>query len=527
MRRFNVTGLCVPEKHYMVDISNKVKQIKELVDDQCYFTINRARQYGKTTTLAVLKKVLRDEYIAISISFEGIGDRSFESQESFCPMLLRRISRALEFTSAPEMYTKEWLNNDISSFEMLSDHITRLCKGKQVVLMIDEVDKTSNNWVFIHFLGMLRDKFLARNKGEDYTFHSVILAGVYDIRNIKLKMIKDGSYKLTSEENKLYNSPWNIAVRFKVSMSFNPAEIAAMITQYESDHNTGMDITAIAGEIYTYTNGYPFLVSRICQCLDEELDEEPDNNWTLDGVRQAVNIILNEQNMLFDDMFKNMETYKELYNFGYSVLIVGEQKNFVINDPIIGLGATFGFLKNTNGKVAIANKIFETAMADYFVSKESRVNPNKKISKVLSYDVVHNGKFDMELCLRKFAEHYTELFNECDITFLERHGRLLFLSYLKPLINGQGFYHIESQFTDLRRMDIVVDFGCDQFILELKLWHGEKYKQEAYAQLLGYMASKNVNTGYLLTFDFRKGSNRQPCAEWADFSGKRIFDVVV
>ena len=89
--------------------------------------------------------------------------------------------------------------------------------------------------------------------------------------------------------------------------------------------------------------------------------------------------------------------------------------------------------------------------------------------------MLREGRFDMELCLRKFAEHYEEIFNEGDTGFLERHGRLLFLSYLRPLINGQGFYHIESQFTDLRRMDIVVDFGREQFIIELKIWRGEKY----------------------------------------------------
>ena len=56
MRRFNVTGVCVPEKHYMVDISGKLAKIREMVDYGDYFTINRARQYGKTTTLSQLKK---------------------------------------------------------------------------------------------------------------------------------------------------------------------------------------------------------------------------------------------------------------------------------------------------------------------------------------------------------------------------------------------------------------------------------------------------------------------------------------
>jgi hypothetical protein len=75
-----------------------------------------------------------------------------------------------------------------------------------------------------------------------------------------------------------------------------------------------------------------------------------------------------------------------------------------------------------------------------------------------------------------------------------------------------------------------VDYGTDQFILELKIWHGEKYKEEAYQQLLSYMESKNAATGYLLTFDFRQSAGkraRAQCAQWVKFGDKRIFDVVV
>ena len=58
MKVFNTTAVCVPEKHYMVDLSERVKEIKRFVDDGKYFTINRARQYGKATTITALKKVL-------------------------------------------------------------------------------------------------------------------------------------------------------------------------------------------------------------------------------------------------------------------------------------------------------------------------------------------------------------------------------------------------------------------------------------------------------------------------------------
>ncbi|MCL1874296.1 MAG: ATP-binding protein, partial [Clostridiales bacterium] len=211
MRRFNVTGLCVPEEDYMVDISGKLEQIIKLIDSRSYFTINRARQYGKTTTLSMLRKRLAGDYICVRISFEGIGDEDFASPDLFCRMFVELVHDSLQFTNAPTEYRDSWLNDSISNFRELSKHITKMCKDKKVVLMIDEVDKTSNNRIFLHFLGMLRDKFLARKDGMDFTFHSAILVGVYDIKNIKLKMKNEGTYSLTAEESKIYNSPWNIA----------------------------------------------------------------------------------------------------------------------------------------------------------------------------------------------------------------------------------------------------------------------------------------------------------------------------
>jgi len=524
MRKFNVTGTCIPEENYMVDISNKIEKIKEMVNSRSYFTINRARQYGKTTTLLCLEKALRDDYIVASISFQGIGDEPFKSDENFCKSFVKQIASALRFTSASKEYKEKWANNKIASFNELGEHITDMCEDIKFVLMIDEVDRTSNNCVFLQFIDMLRDKFLARRAGKDYTFHSVILAGVYDIKNIKLKLISEGLYTPTETEDKIYNSPWNIAVDFDIDMSFSPDEIVTMLKDYEKDFDTDMDITEISEEIYNYTSGYPFLVSRICQHIDEKLNKD----WTLNGVREAVKVLLVEQNTLFVDVFKNLENNKELHDFIYGLLIVGETGNYTTDDPVINTGLMYGFLKKSRDRVVIANRIFEIRMTNYFISKDSR--KQGRTSYVLQSDIVKDGKFNMELCLRKFADHYAEIYNEKDIAdrkFFERHGRLLFLSYLKPLINGQGFYHIESQLTDLRRMDIVVDFEREQFIIELKLWRGGQYEQEAYEQLLGYMESKKAMTGYLLTFDFRKDANRQTKAEWVEFHGKRIFDVLV
>ena len=527
MRRFNVTGTCVGHEHYMVDISGKLDEIQVLVERRQYFTINRARQYGKTTTLLHLERRLEKngEYICASISFGDAGFHAFETEELFCRMLMQKIEKALKTSNVPKDYAKKWFNADVKELAMLNGHITNLCEGKKVVLMIDEVDKSTNNRLFLHFLGMLREKFLARTAGNDHTFHTVILAGVTDIKNLKLKMINDGVYSRLKDEGRIVNSPWNIAAKFDVEMSFSPDEISTMLHEYESDFKTGMDISVLSNAVYSHTNGYPFLVSRICLCIDEELD----NNWTLEGVNDAVQIILEEPNVLFDDMFKNLENHKNLYDFMYELLILGESKSFNLYDQAVSLANTYGYIKKGAGRkqTVVSNRIFETMIIDYFVARNENSGQAKRVNGTIYQDVVSGDKFDMATCLKKFAVHYRELFTLKEETFFERHGRLLFLTFLKPLLNGQGHYHIESQLTDQRRMDLVVDFEKEQHILELKLWKGDAHREKAYQQLLGYMEKKGANEGYLLTFDFRKERAGEYTAEWVEVDGKRIFEVVV
>ena len=71
-KKFNTTGLCIPQYHYMADVGDKVKYIiKEYVDHKEYFTINRARQYGKTTILYLLQENLKERCFVLNIPFEG------------------------------------------------------------------------------------------------------------------------------------------------------------------------------------------------------------------------------------------------------------------------------------------------------------------------------------------------------------------------------------------------------------------------------------------------------------------------
>ena len=521
-RKFNVTGTCTQEEDYMVDITDKLVEIKKKVDAREYFTINRGRQYGKTTTLHYLENYLSREYIVISLSFEGMGSTVFQSEEAFCPAFLKKVQKALRFANVDKGFVKKWENDAVKSFDDLSEHLTDLCEGRKIVLMIDEVDKASNHVVFLDFLGKLREKYLARKVGKDYTFHSVILAGVYDIKNIKLKMIKEGHH-VPSETESTTNSPWNIASSFSVDMSFKASEIAGMLNDYKREKQVEMDVETIAGEIYHYTSGYPVLVSAICKIIDEELDQI----WTTANIRRAVKRILKADTVLFKHLTKNLNSNEELSALLYNVVMTGKKYAFSIHNELIYLCHQYGYVKESTNGLKVANLIFEAFLTAYFTS---RAEINESIKKQLTISdtsgIIDNNQLNMDLCLEKFSKHLQKNYNTKDEQFIEREGRLLFLTFLSPILNGQGFAYIEAQSPDGKRTDVIVNYLNEQYIIELKIWDGMKKHEDAKTQLLGYMKRFEKNEGYLLTFDFR--AKKILTHEWIQIDDKRkILNVIV
>jgi len=522
VREFNIAGNCVPEMHYMVDISKKLEQIIKLIDGGKYFTINRARQYGKTTTMSQIYRNLNNRYLVIETSFEGLGDKAFENENEFCESFIKLITKRLKHNKVEKNIIDKWEENksELEKFEELSDKITDLVESsdREIVLMIDEVDKSSNNQLFLHFIGMLRNKYLDRNKGYDKTFKSVILAGVYDVKNLKLKVRPDQERK--------YNSPWNIAVDFDVEMSFDKEEISTMLEDYEKENITSMDIQEISEELYNYTSGYPFLVSKLCKIIDEKLDDLKlkEAKWSKEGVKEAVKLILKERNTLFDDLIKNLENNEEMYNLIYRILIKGEKVDYSVDNPILFKGIMFGILKGEESKIRIHNKIFEIRIYNYMISKKQTSGEIQNYASESQF-IKEDGTLYMQRILEKFQELMYHEYRKKDEKFIEREGRLLFLAFIKPIINGIGFYYVEAETRNSRRMDIVVTYNNKEYIIELKKWYRDKYEKKGHEQLADYLNSRNLEKGYMLVFDFREG--KKYTDKWIEVKGKKIYEAIV
>ena len=293
-----------------------------------------------------------------------------------------------------------------------------------------------------------------------------------------------------------------------------------MLQDYEDDHHTGLDVKKMGDEIYKYTSGYPYLVSAICKLIDEQLDR----NWTEDGIVNAVKIIVQGNNTLMDDLSKNLENYPEFREFMFSVAVNGTSYAFTLLNPMVSMGNMFSYIKNKNGRVAIHNLVFEEALFLYFTVDYAIKNQDKLAPFQSNYII--NGRLNMEYIVERFAELMHEEYRESTESFLEKEGRLLFLTFLKPIINGMGFYYVEPQTRDNRRMDLVVNYGRQEFIVELKIWRGDKYEQTGREQLSEYLAIRGMDEGYLVTFDFSKNKNTAE-PQWLDVNGKRIFEVVI
>ena len=217
-----------------------------------------------------------------------------------------------------------------------------------------------------------------------------------------------------------------------------------------------------------------------------------------------------------------------------NMIFSGKEYSYMDTDEAVDLGLTFGiFRKQTDihGRLEIDNIIFENILTEHVLIKKDREDVLPQPDKS---QFIKDGRLDMPRVLKKFQELMKAEYRMEDGKFLERQGRLLFLCFLKPIINGTGFYYVEPETRNSTRMDIVVTYGDEEHIIELKLWHGDQYRADGIKQLTGYLDSRGQKKGYLLSFSFLKDKeytagylNDLTDKEIPGIGDRKIYEVVV
>ncbi len=390
MRYFNTEGLCNPNKHYMVDIIERLIEIRKMIDAGKYFVINRGRQYGKTTTLVALRKSLVSDHVVLGLDFQGIGNAGFASEEIFVQEFCGHIMRRKQLIG----FIPSDIENKLNEYAITEKPIVRLSglfgvlndwcamSDKPIVLIIDEVDSATNNQVFLDFLAQLRDGYLLRESDDIPTFQSVILAGVTDVKHLKSKIRDDA------------------------------------------------------------------------------------------------------------------------------------QKQLLL----------YGFVNVVNNKMVVANRIFEMRLYRQFVG-ETKYDNLLQMAASEKNIFIEDGMLNVPKIMEHFISSQKIIRGEMNEKFIEDEGRESFLTFLSPIISGTGTYSIEEQTRDHRRMDVIIHYLGKRYVIELKIWRGERYNEEGEKQIRGYLDYFGLETGYMLSFNFNK--NKEPGVTRLDVDGKVLYEGIV
>lgn len=72
---------------------------------------------------------------------------------------------------------------------------------------------------------------------------------------------------------------------------------------------------------------------------------------------------------------------------------------------------------------------------------------------------------------------------------------------------------------------MIVDYLGEQFIVELKIWHGNEYQERGRQQLMEYLDYYKQDKGYLLSFNFNM--KKETGVKKLQIGEKLIIEAVV
>ena len=236
-------------------------------------------------------------------------------------------------------------------------------------------------------------------------------------------------------------------------------------------------------------------------------------------------ILLLDDNTLFESLIGKLSDYPRLGQMLRELLFSGKAITYTPTNQVVNLALMFGFVRNEEGKVIPANRIFDTLLYNHFLSLDEMEKSDIYKASLQDKSIfIRDGHLDMRRILERFVLHFHELYGDREEEFLEEEGRRYFLLYLRPIINGTGNYYVEARTRSLGRTDIIVDYRGEQMIIETKIWRGNEYNSRGERQLEGYLDDYGLRTGYMLSFCFNR--KKQVGVREVKVGDKEIIEAV-
>ncbi len=528
IRIFEKSGSVNPEASYYVSLENVVntdkQDIKTMVDRGRYFSIFAPRQSGKTTFLEETRKQLHQDttYIVILLSFEDCKNlersRFYSLIERYLyAQLMDRLNQVrCEKAEAVNQLLQSHHLTDHISFGILFEELNRLIQFKKIVVFIDEFDGIPLGELE-NFLTAIRKLYLQYKNVEQKALYSIGLMG---IRNIT-KLVVGGV------------SPFNIADQVDLP-PFSLKNVQELFSQYTRETNQPLTEDAIK-RIFAETGGQPWLVNRLGTILT--VDVKPETIEAIDerDVEKAIQILLQERNAHFDNLYEKAKLYRESF-----VEIVFDHTEYNPDDPDQSWLEQYGLIKNKEGKAAVANVIYKARYLKTFF-KEVRSYRNLRPNE---YELPGN-KLDMERILLDFEQYIAQIgvaafYREWDVPAYnlaqdtkgtkerkpyEKTGQFLLTAWLYQFVGGgSGELHYEVT-SGIGRMDILLTYKSRKYIIETKINRRTLTRtiDAGISQLSKkYLVSESAGEGYLVVFDIKTPIGEECEPQYHESGNKKV-----
>ncbi len=490
-RFFNTAGPCQPEIHYQINPLPRLDGVKALIDGRHFFIIHAPRQTGKTTYLYALMRQLNNEgqYTALQVNIQeaASGVDARDAMLIAANALYSQASRHLPENERPPV-TKSF---DWQHENSLRGYLELWARNnpKPIALFIDEADSLMDD-LFLALLRQLRAGFEARPTGFP---QSIVLVGLRDIRDYKIRIRPESASLGTG-------SPFNVKTESLFMQGFTEQEVYALLDLHTAETGQVFD-TEVKQEIWRLTQGQPWLSNALAnQIVAKVLKNDFTQNIRLAHVAQAKEELIERRDTHLDSLVDKLREPRVKYIA--EAIINGSSPDFDrLNDDISYL-RDLGLIA-PKPPVRFANPIYQEIIPRV-LSYGFQISLPQDYVEPQWY--IKDGKLDMEALLKAFTKFYRRNSDAWlgKYDFREVGRQLLLMAFLQRIINSGGRIEREMAVGN-GRCDLFIEYGTDQFIIELKLYHDEFSREDGIEQAARYLDKLGMNKAYLILFETRPG----------------------
>lgn len=497
MRCFETRGPVYPEKNYVVSRTEETADFINRIKMGRYIVLFAPRQTGKTTFFKSALKTLTLEapdYFPIQLNFDTYADLSMSDfYECLYEDLREEIENIFHLRdSTPSDALTEFLDDtkltNAFSMRRFFSKFSGFLNNQKVIIIIDEFDGIPQDAVS-GFLNALRHVYLSDH-----------LQCPYSVGIVSVKSIAQLNYDRSI-------SPFNIQDDFNL-LNFTLEQVQELLAQYTEE--TGQHFAPeVVEKLHKQTGGQPFLVNRLGQILTEELGIPKTETICMEHFLKAHNRIFHERNVNFEHLLTNLRRDPRFKSILMKIISIESGVPFNLYDDLMNELITYGVIARGDDDLCeIVNPIYQQCILQAFRPLFNGLEDDYFPDDTDFEDyLTSDGHIDLDRLLDNFRDFIARVgFRILQVpdTPQEFVGQDLLYTYLDQFVSiVRGAMYLEVQ-TGRGRIDLVIFHNGRKYIVETKIWEGERRFQSGKKQLMTYLKLEQAVEGYYVVFDHRE-----------------------